>query len=424
MQYPLMFQLAQKPHGPMIQDVPAAVEAELAKLGLGNQVKSGDTVAVACGSRAFANHAAIIKAVVDYLKTLRALPFLVPAMGSHGGGTPEGQREILHKLGIHQETIGAEIRSSMEIEIIGLLPEGIPVVCDKQALKADHLVIVNRVRPHSVFHGEVQSGLLKMLTMGLGKLAGAQQYHQAAENASFDDIARGVHKAMLEKTNLLAGLMIVENGHQATARVQGVLPEDFVSKEKIVLQHARSLCPQLPFKFIDLLLVDEIGPMFGCVGVDSSVIGRKFNAHAALEGEFPQIRIIVYRGLNPGASGNAAGVGHAEFVRSRLLRQTDANATRLTSLALGMPTLAAVPIDFETDREILDAALSLIGLTPPGRARIVWIRNTSCVLEFECSEPFLEEVQHWRDLSVLSGLHPFDFDPVGNLRDFVTESGC
>ena len=413
MRYPLMFRLAQKPHGPAIQDVPAAVEAELAKLSLGNKVKSGDTVAIACGSRAFANHAAIIKAVVDHFTALKAVPFLVPAMGSHGGGTPEGQREILHKLGIHEETIGAEIRSSMEVEAIGQLPDGIPVVCDKHALQADHLVIVNRVRPHSVFHGEVQSGLLKMLTMGLGKLVGAKQYHLAAKNASFDDIARGVYNVMLEKANLLAGLMVVENSHQTTARVQGVLGEDFNSKEKIMLPHVRSLSPQLPFKFIDILLVDEIGPMFGCVGADSNVIGRKFNAHTAIEGEFPQVRNIVYRGIHPGSRGNATGVGHAEFVRSRLLRQVDTKATRLNALALGMPTLAAAPIDFETDQEILNAALSLIGLTSPDNARIVWIRNTSCILEFECSEPFLEEVQHWKDLSVLSSLHPFDFDGLG-----------
>jgi len=419
-----MFRLAQKPHGPAIQDVPAAVEAELSKLSLAGKVNSGDTVAIACGSRAIANYAAIIKAVVDHFKALRSVPFLVPAMGSHGAGTPEGQREVLHKLGIHEETIGAEIRSSMEIEIIGQLAEGIPVVCDMQALHADHLVIVNRVKPHSVFHGEVQSGLLKMLTMGLGNLVGAQQYHRSAANAPFEDIARGVHKLMLEKANLLAGLIIVENSHQTTARVQGVLAEDFVSKEKTMLQHARSLTPQLPFKFIDILLVDEIGPMFGCVGADSNVIGRKFNAHAAVEEEFPQIRTIVYRGLNSASRGNATGVGHAEFVRSRLLRQADTTATRLNSLALGMPTLAASPIDFETDREILDAALSLMGLSLPDDARIVWIRNTSCILEFECSAPFLEEVQHWKDLSVLTSLQRFDFDSRGNLRDFVVESGC
>jgi len=419
MQYPLMFRLGQKLHGPKIDDVPAAVEAELLRLNLGSKVKPGATVAVACGAHRIANYAAIITAVVDHFKQLKASPFLVPAMGSHGAGTAEGQREVLHALGLTEETIGAEIRSSMETEVIGLLPEGVPVHCDKHALRADHIVVVNRVNLHPIFHGDVQSGLLEMIAIGLGNLDGAQLYHMTVENCSFEDIAHGVHKVMLKKANLLAGLMIVQNGHQTTARVQAALPEDFVMKEKAMLHYARGLFPRLPFKFIDILLVDEIGTIFGCLGADSNVIGRKCNAHAAAEGEFPQIRTIVYRDLNPTSNGNATGVGHAEFVRSRLLRKTDARVTRLNSLAVGMPALAAAPIDFETDREILDAALTLTGL--PEKARIVWIRNTSSIVEFECSEPYLEEVQHWKDLSIQSGLHPLDFDPQGNLRDFVVE---
>jgi Lactate racemase N-terminal domain len=421
MPYPLMFRLGQRLHSPTVGDVPAAVETELFRLGLGNRVKPGDTVAVTCGSRRIANYAVIVKAVVDHFKQLGAIPFLIPAMGSHGAGTAEGQREVLHALGITEEIIGAEIRSATETEIIGQLAEGVPVFCDKHALRANHTVVVNRVRPHPLFHGDVQSGLLKMITIGLGKLDGARHYHRAVENSSFEDIARGVYKVMLKNANLLAGLLIIESGNQGTASVQGVLPEDFVAKERAILQRARALFPQLPFKFIDILLVDEIGTPFGCLGVDSNATGRKFNAHAAAEGEFPQIRTIVYRDLNPQSRGNATGVGHGEFVRSRLLRKTDAKATRLNSLTVGMPALAATPIDFETDREILDAALSLIGSGLPEKARIVWIRNTSSMVEFECSEPYLDEVQHWKDLSVLSGLHPLEFDRDGNLRDFVIE---
>jgi len=162
MQYPLMFRLGQKLHGPTIDDVPAAVEAELSKLSLGSKVKSGDTVAVTCGSRRISNYAVIIKAVVDHFKQLKAIPFLVPAMGSHGSGTAEGQREVLHTLGITEE-------------IIGQLPEGVPVYCDKQAFHADHTVVVNRVKLHAVFHGEVQSGLLKMIAMG-SEISMAQKF--------------------------------------------------------------------------------------------------------------------------------------------------------------------------------------------------------------------------------------------------------
>jgi hypothetical protein len=419
MHYPSMFRLRQKLRSPKIDDVPAAVKAELTKLRLESKVKPGHRIAITCGSRPIGQYPSIVKAVVDHFKQLKADPFLVPAMGSDAASTAEGQREVLHALGIKEEIVGAEIRSSLDTEIIGQLPEGVPVHCDKQALGADHTVVVNRVSLHPIFDGDVQGGLLDMIATGLGKLPGAQLCHRAVENWPFEDIAAGIHKVMMERANLLAGLIILESGCHAPARVQTALPEEFMAKEKAMLRHARALFPRLPFKFIDTLLVDEIGTVFSILGADSNVTGRKHCAHTAGEGEFPQIRTIVYRDLHPQSRGNAIGVGHAEFVRSRVLRKTDAKTTRLHSLTVGMPTLAAAPIDFETDREILDAALTLTGL--PEKARIVWIRDTSSLDEFECSEPFLQEVQHWSNLSVLSGLRPFDFDLQGNLRNLVVE---
>jgi len=420
MRYPLMFGLRQKLHGPKIEDVPAAVDAELSTLNLGSKVRAGDTVAIACGRRPMANYVAIVKAVVDHFKHLEASPFLVPAIGSHGPETTERQREILQDSGINERTVGAEIRWSIETRILGQLPEGVPIHFATQALAADHTFVLNRVNLHPVFHGNVQSGVLEIIAIGLGDLD-ATQLRVTEGEFSFEDIARAVHKLILKKANLLAGLMIVQSGDQSTARVQAAFPEEFVVKEKAMLNLARKLFPRLPFKFIDILLVDEIGPAFDCLGADLNVIGRKHHAHTAADGEFPQIKTIVYRDLNGTSRGNATGIGHAEFVRSRLLQKTDARVTRLNSLAIGMPTLAATPIDFETDKEILDAALALTRLTPPEKARIAWIRNTSSLLEFECSEPYLEEVQHWKDLSVLGSLHAFDFDSHGNLRDFVVD---
>jgi Lactate racemase N-terminal domain len=414
-----MFRLRQRLHNPRLGKVPEAVEAELSKLNLGRKVKPGNTVAITCGSRAIANYAVIIKAVVDHFKKLEATPFLVPAMGCHGGGTAEGQRELLHTLGINEDATGAEIRSSMETRIIGHLPEGVPVHCDENALAADHTVVVNRVKLHSRFHNGVQSGLLKMMAMGLGKLNGAQLYHQAAEDCPFEELIRGVHTVMRERANIIAGLMVLENSNGQTARVLGASPEEFLEKEKAMLQYSRELFPTLPFKFIDILLVDEIGTTFSSFGADSNVTGRNYNAHAAVEGEFPKIRTIIYRDLNPKSHGNAIGVGHAEFVRSRLIRNIDSTATKLSAVTARMPTLAAVPIDFETDREILDSAFALMGLTPPEKARIVWIRNTANLREMECSEVFLEEVRNWKDLSVLSGMLPLEFNAGGNLRDYV-----
>src|ERR1700722_15995983 len=197
MQYPLMFRLGQKLHGPTIGDVPAAVEAEISKLDLRRKVRPGDTVAITCGHHRIANYGAILKAVVEHFNQLRADAFLVPALGIHGGGTADGECLLLQSLGITEESVGAAIRSSTETEIIGQLPEGVPVYCDRNALRADHIVVVNRVNLHPLFHCEVQGGLLDMIANGLGKVEGAEHCYKALENSSFEDIARGVHKVML-----------------------------------------------------------------------------------------------------------------------------------------------------------------------------------------------------------------------------------
>jgi hypothetical protein len=418
--YPLMFRLKQKLPGSTIEDVASAVEVELRNLALDREVKPGASVAIACGSRKIANHALILKSVASHFKQMNARPFLVPAMGLHAGGIAEAQLRLLSMLGITEEAVGAEIRSSMDVELLGSLPEGVPVYCDRHAAAADHIFLVNRVRPHSALDGEVQSGLLKMLAMGLGKKTGALIYHRAAGSMPFADLALGIWDVFRHKGRLLAGLMLVENGQSKTARVQGALAADFAGMESKMLRYARSVFPKLPFGFIDILLVDEIGPAFGCHGVDLNVVGRKRAIHGAARGEALRIQTLVFRGLHPTTMGNGVGMGHADMVRSRLVNYVDSNATCSEAIALTIPSLAAIPMHFETDREIIDAGLSITSLQPVEKSRIVWIRNTASLAEFECSEPFLEEVAHWKDLSVASELHPLEFDGEGNLRDFVT----
>jgi hypothetical protein len=419
LKYPLMFRLKQRFRCSKIDDVCAAVEAELAGLALAKKVHPGDSVAIACGSRRITNHAVILKTVVDHFKGLKAHPFLVPAMGLDAGGTAESQRRALGMSGVTEEIVGAEIRSSMDAEVVGHLPEGVPVYCDRYALAADHIFAVNRVRPHSALDGEVQSGLLKMLAMGLGKEVGARVYHSGVAVMPFADLARGVWNVLLNKGRLLAGLMLVENGQSETARIQAASAENFAEAELKMLRYARAVFPGLPFHFIDILLVDEMGATFGCHGIDLNVVGRKKMNHETERAKVPTVQTLIFRDLHPAAMGNATGIGHADLVRSRVVRKMDPGTTRLNALALTAPSLAAIPIHFETDREILDAALSMAPLQPSEKARIVWIRNTSFLAEFECSEPFLEEAAHWKDLSVASELHPPDFDAAGNLRDFV-----
>lgn len=418
MAYPLMFRLEQRFRRSAIHDVPAAVESELVKLHLGRRVHPGESIAIACGCRKIANYAPIVKSVVDHFRRLKSRPFLVPAMGIHGGGTAESQLQALTILGVTEGAVGAEIRSSMDADVIGHLPEGIPVYCDRNAFAADHVFVVNRVRPHSALDGEVQSGLLKMLAMGLGKQAGAEVYHRAVAIIPFAELARGVWRVMLDRARLLGGLMLVEDAYSETSRIQAAAAEQLVDSERKMLAYARTTFPRLPFRFVDILLVDEIGTTFGCHGVDLNVVGRKESTRTG-GAELPKIGTLVFRDLHPAAMGNAVGIGHADLVRSRLVRKMDPAATGLMALAVTIPSLACIPMHYETDREILDAAMSLHSLQSPEKVRIVWIRNTSSLTEFECSEPFTQEVTHWKDLTIASEPHFLDFDPGGNLRDFV-----
>src|SRR5579863_1547866 len=291
--YPMMFRLKQRFRCSKIDDVASGVKVELASLDLGMKVHPGQSVAIACGSRRIANHAVILRAVVDHLKGLKARPFLVPAMGLHAGSTAEGQRRALSILGITEEMVGAEIRSSMDAEVLGHLPEGVPVYCDRQALAADHIFVVNRVRPHSALDGDVQSGLLKMLAMGLGKGVGAQVYHGAVATMPFADLARGIWNVILDKGRLLAGLMLVDNGRSETARIKVALAEDFADAELKMLRYARTLGPTLPFHFIDILLLDEMGATFGCHGIDLDVVGRKQVNHETGRAKVPTVRTLI-----------------------------------------------------------------------------------------------------------------------------------
>jgi hypothetical protein len=372
-------------------------------------------VAVTAGSRGIAHYVDILGAIVDHLKSLGAEPFLVPAMGSHGGGTPAGQRKLLECYGITEHAVGCPIRSSLDTVLVGRTAEGIPVHFDRLAFEADHVVVCNRVKPHSTIQGDIESGLLKMLLMGLGKPEGAKVYHRAVLEFDFPWVLQSVVPLLLEKCRILAGLAIVENARDETALVEALRPEEFFDREKSLLVQARRWLPRLPFDRADLLLVDRIGKDISGVGLDPNVVGRKFNDHRAVEGERPTIKRIALRTLSPGAQGNAIGIGLAEFCRSQLLRDADWPATRLNVLCSGRISAAMPPLDYETDRQMLAAALTTIGLTEPPDARLLWIADTLHLTEVECSAAYLPEAQSRPDLEILTPPRDLPFDAAGNL---------
>lgn len=415
MAYPQIFRVRQKFDAPKVADVPAEVAKQLATLDLASKIRPGQSVAVTMGSRGIANIQHVIKAAVAHLLSIGAKPFIVPAMGSHGGGTPEGQRAIVEGYGVTEEFVGCPIRSSMETVIVCKTPEGIPVHFDKHAYGADHVLVVGRVKPHTGFTGDIQSGLMKMMLIGLGKHAGAKIYHRAIQNYSFGQIVRSVGKIVLKECKIVAGLAILENGYDETAMIDAVPSERFEEREKELLQMAIRWMPKLPFADVDVLLIDQIGKNISGSGMDTNVVGRKYNDHKANDDEYPKVKRIVVRGLTYETHGNACGIGIAEFATSRAVEQVDMAITRINCLTGGHPTAAMVPIHYASDREILDAALPTIGLTEPEDAKLLWIPNTLMLGEVECSAVFLEAARARPDLEILEGPREMAFDGEGNL---------
>jgi len=413
--FPKIFRLRQRFDSACIKDVPAEVHRQLAALNLGEKVRPGHSVAITAGSRGIANIAEIIRAIVDHFKHLGAQPFIVPAMGSHGGGTAEGQRQILESYRITEQQVGCPIRSSVETLEVCRSDHGFPVHFDRFAFQADHVLVLNRVKPHSGFHGPIESGLMKMLLIGLGNCEGAKIYHRAILDYSFEHIVHDVAEKVINACPILAGVAIVENAYDHTAQIIAVKPHDFEAREKELLVLAKKLMPRLPFDVADVLVIDRMGKDISGVGVDPNVVGRKFNDHKAVDGESPKVRRICLRGLTPASHGNATGMGMAEFCKSEFLRQADPAATRFNCLVSGHVSAAMPPLDYETDRDMLHAALGTIGLVEPSNAKLIWIADTLHLDELECSAAYLDEAQHRKDLEILTKPRDLPFDAAGNL---------
>jgi len=341
----------------------------------------------------------------------------VPAMGSHGGGTAEGQRQVIESYGITEEAVGCPIRSSMETVVVCQTKEDLPVHFDRLAYEADHVLVVNRIKPHTRFVGPIESGLMKMLLIGLGKCQGAQVYHRAIQQYSFAQIIHSVADAVFAKCHILAGLGIVENAYDQTALLEAIAPADFETREKALLVQAKAWMARLPFGEADLLLIDRIGKNISGTGLDTNVVGRKFDDHKAVEGETPKVRTIAVRGLTPETHGNAIGLGIAEFCKSQILGEMDVEATRLNAITANHATAAMLPLDYPTDREIVEAAVRAAGRTDPAEAKILWIPNTLKIAEVECSAAYLDEAQTRDDLTILTPLRALPLDAQGNLPE-------
>jgi hypothetical protein len=416
--YPNMYRIRQRFEGPAVRDIPATVAAELARANVAAVIKPGETVALTAGSRGVANIATIVKATADYLKTIGAKPFVIPAMGSHGGGTADGQLDVLQHYGITEDSMGVPLRATMEVVQIGNTPDGLPVWLDKYASEADHIGVINRVKPHTDFSGAIESGLLKMMTIGLGKYHGAQHYHRANVQYGYEHVIRSVSRTVLQQARIAFGLGVIENGYDQTAIIQAAMAPEFEEMELKLQALSKKLAARLPFDFIHLLIVEEMGKNISGAGMDTKVIGRIMNIIEESP-RHPRILRIYVRDLHDDSYGNATGVGLADFVSRRLVNKIDPTATYINCLTGLTPESARVPITFDTDREAVEAALGTIGMVKPEEARIVRIQNTLLLEELDVSEACLPEVKQRENLKVLWGPKGLVFDSVGGLPAFA-----
>jgi hypothetical protein len=398
-------------------DIPSTLERELVRLK--SRIKPGANIAVGVGSRGISNLEAIVRAVIAFLKDARATPFIVPAMGSHGGATPEGQLELLAEYGITEARLGVPIRADVGAERIGATSEGVDVFFGSEALRADGVVIINRIKPHTDFHSDtLGSGLLKMLVIGLGKRPGAANFHVSASRFGYEHVIRTSARITLEKTPILGGVGIIENQRHDTARLAVLLPEEIERRETELYAEAKRLMPRLPFDDIDLLIIDRIGKNISGSGMDPNVTGRGIHGYSSLLGDRsanPAIRRIFVRDLTPETHGNAVGIGLADFTTARLVRSTNQSITALNALTALSLQSVKIPIHFETDREAVTRALESLALRDVREARVMRIRDTLSLEKVSVSEAFVGPAAKRADLELIAEPQGMDFDPAGNL---------
>lgn len=398
-------------------DIAATMAAEFAKLR--PRISPGARIAVGVGSRGITHLAEIVAAVLAQIRAAGAEPFIIPAMGSHGGATPEGQREVLASYGITEAAMGVPILASLEVRQVGATADGVPVFCSTDALAADGIVLVNRIKPHTDFFGALGSGLVKMSVIGLGKRTGATAMHQAAMHLGYERVIRSMASVILQKTPMLGGVAVLENQFHDTARLLVLPREEIETGEDALLVEARTLMPLLPFDEIDLLIIDRIGKNISGAGFDPNVTGRSIHGYSSMlardERPAPFVRRIFVRDLTPETHGNAIGIGMADFTTTRLVSAMDRRTTFINSLTAMTPQSAKVPIHFDTDREALDLALDSLALLDRHSARIVRIADTLSLAELEISEALAREAQERPELTTLSGPHEIAFDAEGNL---------
>jgi hypothetical protein len=410
---PRMVDVRQKFDATHLGDIPGAIAREFQRPEVRTRIKPGQVIAVGCGSRGVANIATIAKCVIRELQALRARPFVFPAMGSHGAATAEGQRKVLEGYGITEAATGVPVRATMETIVVGRLDDGTPVHMDRYAAEAEGIVVINRIKPHTAFRGATESGITKMLSIGIGKIVGAATYHTQGMD-TFPELLPKVRDVNLASRNVALGVAVVENAHDQTAQIEVIPGDQIAAREPALQELAKRQMPQLYFDDIDVLVIDEMGKNISGAGFDPNITGR--NRRAVKWNFGPRVKKIVVLGLTPETGGNATGMGGADVITMRLFREIDIPSTYANIITSMNLDGGAIPIVMNTDRDAVALAVKTVVRVKPENCRIVRIPNTLHLSRIQVSEPMLAEVRARPDrFQIASPGAPFEFDADGRL---------
>ncbi len=380
------------------------------------RVPAGSRIAVGVGSRGIANIETIVRGVVDSWRDCGVKPFIIPVMGSHGGGTAEGQREVLAHYGISESSMGVPVVSSLEVVPIGETPRGIAVSMDREAWQADGVMLCSRVKWHTGFEGRLESGVHKMMAIGLGKWEGARRYHMWAVRIGLEAVIREVGQVMLQTGRMLGGLAILEDAHHSTAEVHALEAADMAAREEVLLERVKGWKVNIPVDPVDLLIVDEIGKNVSGAGMDTKVINRSALGRNCWPG-LPRIDRIYARSLTPHGGGNAMGIGLCDVIHDRLFDAVDFGKTWINSFTASSTVGAMCPPHFATDRECIEKILATCGRADLADCRIVWIRNTMEIQRLRVSENLRQELGRNPNISFHGDPAPIRFDANGQIVD-------
>lgn len=414
--FPKLVKIRQNFPRPRVSDIPGTVTAEMEKLLKAANIGTGQKVGITVGSRGIQNIVPILRRAVAVVRAFGAQPVMLAAMGSHGGGAEEGQMELLESFGITESAVGAPVVPCATGREIGITANNLRAYMLESAFTVDAIIPINRVKTHTSFKGDIESGLVKKLVVGLGGPQGAQQFHSQGRADRLSALLRDVGAVIMEKMPVAGGLAIIENAYEETAVIKAVLKDDIMKEEVALLEYSKSLMPGLPVRQLDALIVEEMGKNFSGTGIDTNIVGR-LRIQGEPEPVDPFVRYLAVWDLTEDSHGNACGIGLADFTTKKLVEKIDRKPTYLNCLTTTFPIRAKIPLYLDTEKEVLEAVFTCLeGSVPPEKARLVVVPNTLFLTECYISEALAPLLRGNDQIEFLGEPVPITFTGTGEMR--------